>query len=265
MATINYLSSNQVGSFVYDGQDSVADYYEKQKVLVERFYMERKLDRLQTKLASLIRFPQHSADLNYPTFIKEKTGYEVDLFAGLQERIDAIISQNEIRSQKEMNEVGWILNLYYKSSTNNGLVEQLKALIIKYSEKTDQFGYTEIISSVEKPGIVEGTTIVEGTMIISTGPKPKHLEESEVISPDGKRKLVVTQWSDGKNSSTYVVIMFPTVNGPVYGVNGIHDVKAFWKDNSTIVIETRKDSLTSHQVREVRSFDDVILIEYREV
>jgi len=74
----------------------------------------------------------------------------------------------------------------------------------------------------------------------------------------------VTQWSDGKHASTYVVIEFPTASGALYGTTGIHpDVKAFWKDNHTIVIETKKD-YEGKRHKEVRSYDDVIAIEYIE-
>ena len=75
----------------------------------------------------------------------------------------------------------------------------------------------------------------------------------------------MTQWSDGKHASTHVAIEFPTASGAVYGTNNIHhDVKAFWKDNHTIVIETKKDYEASKRHKEVRSFDDVITIEYIE-
>ena len=119
--------------------------------------------------------------------------------------------------------------------------------------------YTEVVSSVEKDGMVKVT------VSSSTGPKPKHFEEQEATSPDGKRHLRVTQWSSGKNASTYVTVHFPTANGSVYALNGIcTDIKAWWKDNSTIVIETKKEYEANTQSKQVRSFDDVITIEYIE-
>ena len=73
------------------------------------------------------------------------------------------------------------------------------------------------------------------------------------------------QWSDGKQASTYVAVHFPTANGAVYGTRSIHpDVKARWKDNSTIVIETNKEYEANTEHKQVRSFDDVITIEYIE-
>jgi hypothetical protein len=119
--------------------------------------------------------------------------------------------------------------------------------------------YTEI-AKIEKIDGIEVTSVR-----VSSGPKPIHFEEQEVISPDGKRKLRVCQWSKGRYASTYVTILFETCSGCIYGTDGLHpDVKAFWKDNHTIIIETKKDYEAGTRCSEVRSFDDVIAIEYIE-
>ena len=84
-------------------------------------------------------------------------------------------------------------------------------------------------------------------------------------SPDGNRRLRVVQWRDGRHASTHVTVEFPTASGAVYGTRGIcPDVKAWWKDNATIVIETSKAYTADTQYRQVGSFDDVISIEYIE-
>ena len=59
-------------------------------------------------------------------------------------------------------------------------------------------------------------------------------------------------------------VIFPTVSAPVFAMRGIHKVKAFWKDDSTIVIEVPKDGTVHTQHKQVRSFGDVISIEYIE-
>jgi len=154
---------------------------------------------------------------------------------------------------------------YHETPAGEEEIEKLKALLKNYSKQTNEISgkrkreYTEVISRVEKDGIVEVT------VRSSTGPKPKHFEEQEATSPDGKRKLRVVQWSDGKHASTYVAVHFPTASGGVYGTSGIRtDIKARWKDNSTIVIETEKEYEANTQNKQVRSCDDIITIEYIE-
>ena len=270
LATIDYLLSFQEGSIVFDHEDAIAKYYEMQKLQIEKYYKQRKLDRLRQRLVSLTKGLQNRADLNFAGYIKEKTGYDIDIFEGLQNRVNAIITQKEVNSQKELNDIGTMLRYYQQTSPDKKISDQLKALLMDYSERTTRpitsatsrntkVGYSEVISRVEKDGIEEVT------VRFSTGPKPKHLEEQEALSPDRKRTLRVTQWSDGKNASTSVVIVFPTASGALYATSGIHpDVKASWKDNSTIVIETKKDYTPNIQHKEVRNFDDVIIIEYIE-
>lgn len=270
LATIDYLLSTQAGIIVFDKEDIVADYYEQQKLQIEKYYKQRKLDSLKQRLVSLTKGLQNKGDLNFANYIKEKTGYDIYIFEDLRKRIDVIIAQKEVRNEKELNDIGTMLHFYQQAQADGEVADKLKALLIDYSKRTDEplttatsrkreAGYSEVISKVEKSGGEEVT------VRISTGPEPKHLEEQEAISPDGKRRLRVTQWSDGKNASTYVVIEFPTASGAVYGTNGIRpDVKASWKENSTVVIETKKDYPANTQYREVRSFDDVITIEYIE-
>ena len=138
-----------------------------------------------------------------------------------------------------------MLHHFHETSENEEDVEKLKSLLTDYSKEKNNGSrkkkneYSEAISSVEEDGVEKVT------VRFSTGPKPKHFAEQEAISPDGKRRLRVVQWSDGKHASIYVAVEFPTASGAVYGLSSIcPDVKAWWKNNSTIVIETHKEVQT---------------------
>lgn len=268
LATLDYLTKHLGGSFVFDHQDPVTDYYLQQKIKTEKHYNQRRLDRLQQQLVSLTKGLQNRVDDSFAGYIKEQTGYDIDIFDNLRKRVDAIMAHKKVRSKKELNDVGTMLHYYQKTSADKDVSDKLRELLIDYSKsETERItsvtsgkkkaGYSEVISKVETDGIEEVT------VRFSTGSKPKHLKEQEAISPDGKRRLCLTQWSDGKHASTYVTIAFPTASGAVYGTEGIRfDVRAYWKDNSTIVIETKKDYTANTQHNEVRSFDDIISIEY---
>jgi len=265
LAILDYLEEHFGGSFVYDQYDPVSEYYQEQKLQTEKYFKQRRLDRLQQRLASLTKGLQNRADIAFAPYIKEKTGYDINIFEDLRRRVAAIIAQNEIRSQKELSDIGTMLHYFNETSFNGEEVEKLKGLLTAYSKKTNEiYGkrkgeYPGVINRVEKDGIEEVT------VTISTGPKPKHFQQQEATSPDGKRRLRVAQWSDGKHASTYVAVEFPTASGVVYGMSGIcPDVKAWWKGNSTIVIESRKEYTANTQHQQVRSFDDVISIEYIE-
>jgi hypothetical protein len=268
-ATIDYLISKHAGSFVVDNEDFIGDSYQQQKLQTEKYFNQRRLDRLKQQFLRLTKGLQNQPDLTFGNYIKEKTGYDMDIFEDVRKRVDAIVEQNKINNEKELGDVDTMLHFYEQGQGDDQMKYKLKALFIDYlnqKEELDKSGtikrkneYTKIISKVEENG-VEKTTFAS-----ITGPKPRHWEEEEVLSPDGKRRLHITQWSDGKYPSTSVNIIFPKASGTIYGVSGIcRDVKAYWKDNSTIVIETNKTYVVNMQCKEVKSFDDVITVEYIE-
>ena len=261
LATIEYQLAKQRGSIVFDQVDWIEEHWEQERLKVEKYYADGRLSNLQQMLTRLTRSLQNRTDLNFAGYIKEKTGFEIDLFGDVLKRVDAIITQNEIRNKQELNEVNIMAHYYRQTSADATLVERLQKLSMNYDLVTrkKQTGYTETTRTIDKDGI-EHISIKH-----STGPKPKHLVEEEIISPDGKRWLRVVQWSDGKHATTFVSIIFPAASGGIYGANGIHPgVKASWKNNSTIVIELPKDIPTHTQHKEARSFEDVIAIEYVE-
>lgn len=263
LATLDYLEQHLGGSFVYDRCDPVTEYYQRQKIQTEKYFKQRRLDRMQQRLTSLTKGIQNRDTLAFTTYIKAKTGYHIDIFEEMRKRVEAIVAQNEIRSQRELNDVSTMLHYFLETSENGEGVEKLKLLLTDYSKRTNQISrkrkgeYSEVISRVEKDGIEEMT------IRLSISSKPTHFEEQEAVSPDGKRKLRVVRWYNGKHASTYVAVEFPNASGTVYELSGIcPDVKAWWKNNFKIVIETKREYTVHLQNREVRSFDDVISITY---
>jgi hypothetical protein len=74
LATIDYLLERTAGSFICDQFDTVAEYYQQAKRQTEKYYQKGRLDRLQQKLRSMTENQRHRGDLNFGSYIKEKTG-----------------------------------------------------------------------------------------------------------------------------------------------------------------------------------------------
>ncbi|RZK54945.1 MAG: hypothetical protein EOO87_09100 [Pedobacter sp.] len=261
IATIDYLILQQSGSIVFDDFDPVKLHFEQERTKTEKYFAQRRLDKLEQMLAKLIKGLQHRIDLKFDQYIKNETGYDIDIFEDLRNRANEIILKKEISSQQELNDISLMVHYQQEISEDKKPVEQLFLLISEYREsigfKGDKNKTTEVITTTEKGEIIEIKTV------LSTGPKPKLLEEDESISPDGKRKVTVNRWSDGENASTYVLIIFPTASGVVYGLNGIlTGVTAYWEDNHHIVIETKENYEANTKYSQVSSFDDVIKISY---
>lgn len=135
-ATIAYILQ-QVASenLLKDQFDVVAGYYEEQKRLIEKYFQNHRLDKLQQRLRNLTMFPMRRVDLTFNDYIKEKTGYEIDIFESLLMRVEGIIVQNKITTKKQLNDIAIMLNLYKQKPVDPQKVDILKNLVINYANK----------------------------------------------------------------------------------------------------------------------------------
>ena len=86
------------------------------------------------------------------------------------------------------------------------------------------------------------------------------------FSPD-KRHIVEVYESglDSVDCATQVMVNFKNSGAGIYFVNGINKgIKAYWKDNATIVIETFKKYEATQKIPQVQNFDEIVKVEYIE-
>lgn len=88
----------------------------------------------------------------------------------------------------------------------------------------------------------------------------------KISSPDDKRTLTLTEsGTDENNCSTQILIDFKGGGAGVYAAKGINlSIKTFWKDNQTIVVETKKTYLVLQKWEQVQDYQDIIKVEYIE-
>ena len=172
LATIEYLAENPELTFSGD-EDTMEDLYQHFKIQTEKYFQQRRLDRLQHRLSHFFDILIGRVDLNFTDYIREKTGYEIELLEGLRNRVKIILERNEIKTQKEAYDITLLSGYYNKISTNKVDIENLNALLVEYHDRMapvylkKQRGYTKIIEVEQKDGM-EITSIT-----IHTGPKPK--------------------------------------------------------------------------------------------
>lgn len=263
LATLDYLIDHYTGELVLDGNDFIRQSYELHKKQAEKYGKQGNLGKLQKQLDQFTRMLQRSIDLEFTQYIKEQTGYELDIYAAVRRLGDDILSRGLIQNDAESENVMTLLQLYSKTDEDPYREELLQGYFNDYVERrpaeNPEDTQTRTVSSVTKDGL-----IVETIEIVS-GPKPKHHEHRMISSPDLEKSLMIYEWSDGRQASTGVSISFNTASGGIYQVEGIHpEVDAFWADNNTVVIQTAKDYVAQVQHRTVQSFDDVVTIKYME-
>jgi hypothetical protein len=265
-ATLDYLMNHFTGTIVCDDFDPMKDYYEQQKIQVDKYFKQRRLDRLEQQFRRLIEHFKHSLYLEFEHYIRETTGHEINIFAKERTIVAEVLAKQRIDNEEESRVVNLMLTTNQFASRNEEKV--LKFFLVDFFTRKNQFGElsakkknvsSEVVKIVEKDGIITET------VQISVGPKPVHFNQREVLSPDGKRRFNITEWGDGKHPSTFVTVCFDKASGPVYGANGLYpDLNAFWRDNNTIVIQIKKNYVSGLKHRKVQSFDDIIFVEYME-
>lgn len=201
-------------------------------------------------------------DLMFFSYIKEKTGVELNFFANLQAQIDRIIERGTVENHEDLAAVFAQFALWKQTSVEPEKDTLLKNMLSKHAAQkrgtNTETGHSEVI----RREILDGEEVV--TVRVHSGPKRANFEEQVIVSPDGKRSLYVNQYNpDGRYPTTSVNISFPTSSGGIYQTQGVHPgVKAYWKDNNTVVIETSKELVADLQYHSLRSFDDTITVEY---
>ncbi len=266
-ATLTYLMELHGRTIVYDGDDMIGHYYRQEKQKAEKYYQERKRSGLQLQLKKITKSLESSMDFNYAIFIKKQTGYSIDIFEELKKEIQQLISQDEIVTREQWDKAYTMLEFCKRTRSDNAIIEKLSKLIATYFKKNLRIltrkNKNERKRLISRSSLNENIEIVE--VRISTGPKPKHEKEWEISSPDNKFKIRINQIAYGKSANTYVNIRFPKTDGTLYGTKGIHEIEAYWKDNTTVVIRTTSDHETLYAYKKVESFDNIIHIEYQPI
>lgn len=272
IATLDYLIAHNCGQFVIDGFDGAKSHYEHRRKLVMKYSRQSQLDKLQQQLNEYTKIICANVDLNYPSFIKQATGYEFDLFAELKDRVEAIVKRGYIENFEERtlvtNRIAMLQKMEDGLSEKNKLFSLHEDFLNKIqgtswsvsNEKEDEMVETIEILAAEKDG-----EIIETEVIIS-GDKPQHFEKRDIVAPDGLRRIYITEWSYDQQSHTEVSVIFKSAGGCIYNVEGVRPkLNAYWKNNNTVVIETSSNYKVMMQCYTAQSFDDVIKIEYAEL
>jgi hypothetical protein len=171
-ATIDYLAENPELPDSRD-EDNMEDLYQHFKIQTEKYFQQRRLDRLQHGLSHFFEILIGRVDLYFTNYIRDKTGYEIELLEGLRNRVKIILERNEIRTQKEAYEISLLLNFYNKVFPLDGDIGKMNSVLTTYNEKMKpiilkrQKNYRMVVKVEEKDG-VEITSIT-----IHTGPKSK--------------------------------------------------------------------------------------------
>lgn len=232
-ATIDYIVEITSNVMKVDGEDLSTSYYERLKIKKEKDFQRGRLQKLKKRLNAVIDIPRHRGDLNFGALIKRKTGFEIDIFENLQDRINSIIEQKKIKNTEEYHDVVVMLNLLKQKNSNDN-VDTLKNLCREFNEK----------NKLKAPK--------ESSYV------PKEI--SSFKSPNEKFRLTI---SENENNGEYGMTIIDLSNKfggtSIYDVQGLNlTIKAYWKNDNTVIIESKNEYKVFCKHKQVQFFDEII-------
>jgi hypothetical protein len=282
LATLDYHLEYYVGSMVFDQWDPAVNSYLQEKQEAEKDYREFRLEMLQKRLNKLLIRLSARTDLNFESYIKEQTGYDIDIFEKLRSDVASIVSQGKIRNDGELISVASMIQVYQSKSGGEEQMEMLLNLKDEFAEskhsvkKNGEADFSEVKQVIIQLKVPQPDR--EAIMMTDTGSTSRTINEAELAtfqlnngllskyrSPDGLRQIMTRTNGIENNALTGVSIVLKGGSGSIYCVRGSSlPIKAYWKDNSTVVIETKKEYSVEIKHHTVRSFEDIVKIEYIE-
>lgn len=197
-------------------------------------------------------------------YLQQKQQAEKDFQDGRLDKLQQVFV-NLVEPLHNRDDMSFERHLKGKTGYDIGSIEDLlkNTAAVDVRNENDGMPIPEcvIVVEVDTGGNTGGIPIVEMSDMeeyFSTRP-------AEFNFPDCIRRVMVRSNGIDKSALTEVSIILKGGSGCIYCAAGENlPIKAFWKDKSTVVIETKNEYGVSIRHDQVSSFDDVIKIEYVE-
>lgn len=264
-ASLNYLLLHDTGNRIYDGVDPEKRFYESQLAQAERYFNTNNLNKLEHQLGELIRLLQHKPkpDFDFKNYIKEHTGYELDILAEHRKSFEEVLLKGRIDTQKEGNDL--CIMLAHLGIDEKEMHETYEPMLIDFHQR--HMAAIEASPELKKKYDEHHETVEENGELIEifySGGKPSHHHRRVALAPNGKCSLSITEIARDDHSSTSIQLDIENFGCSLYSVDGVHpEIDAFWKDNQTIVIKTNGYQ-SDKMHKKIEIFGHVFTIDYLE-
>ncbi len=206
---------------------------------------------------------RHRYDQGFNNYIKEKTGYDIDIFEGFKAAVMPTISRGSIRDYNDVYPIENYLKAYRTHPEEQEHVMLLQTLLNNWEARISLLKSSFETITVKMYSMQEG----KKSRDLNEAEYQEYIKQwliSEKVAPNGVHKLSVECSGKGKYALTYVNISLAGGTGPIYGAKGERlPIKAYWKDDHHVVIETNKEYETIYCYGQVSSYGELVKIEYR--
>jgi hypothetical protein len=170
-----------------------------------------------------------------------------------------VLERCKIETLEEKRSVALVLRLLKSTNESTEQQELLISIIITFNSHLQAI--SNISSSQRQLDVELSNEDIDGLL-----KHPIPFNEKQVTSPDGNKNITITGSSDSNSPSTIVSIFFENASGVIYATYGLFpDIKAMWKDNGRVLIETKEAYPVGVRHKKVQSSFETVYIEYGEI
>jgi hypothetical protein len=245
IAAIDFYAQMDAGRMVWDRVDMALETAVREKNKAEKYFVLDDKANLQKIFTEKVKYREPNDSLNI--FIRSATGYDIDVYADAKRNADLILKQNKIATKKDAEDASLAAGIYEKQAAKKDKAKSLRKLLAEY--------YQQWHSKKEKSAPTQSSLI-----------KYHHKDVADIASPNGKYSVHISEGGmDKTTAQTSISLNIKNIGGSsIYYAKGTDlDIKAYWKNNNHLVIETKKSYESSPESRrhELRHYDDVVRIE----
>lgn len=267
IATLNYLLEYHSQDMVFDDYRPSKQWYLQELNQAELDIKNSRSQRIKRRLDLHNSLLKSRFDQGYNDYIKSNTAYKIDLFEQFKADVLPIIKKGSIND----NDVYLVENYFKAYSTNPN--EQDNISILKNLQEKRETYLNDLCKDCEVINesyhlIIQGKkswTVADEDYEQFYKENSKNWLLEEVVAPNGIDKLLLQHSGKGDHALTYIIIELKGVSGSIYGALGEKlPIKTYWKDDRTVVVETKKEYQFLNKHNQVSSYGDIVKIEYVE-
>lgn len=105
----------------------------------EEHYQKGRLTKLKHWLRDMTEMPREVGDLTFTIFIKERTGYDFDIFTAFNKRIEKIIEKGKIVTENQFRDVNSMVDFLCQTKpVDNKKIKLLNKLLIDFDKRVSK-------------------------------------------------------------------------------------------------------------------------------
>jgi hypothetical protein len=222
------------------GMDPIGEYHRHLLRKADRDYAAGRLDGLQWIFDNMVKRSWIFGRKKFNDYIKENAGFDVDIHAGVPERVDIILKRGKILTEEESHEVFIMLAMMRETQDpDQQRAELLKKLWDEYRSWKGK----------RRPEF-----------------SPFRNELLRLRSPSGERSIRMAEYgADRHSANTDVDVSCRNWGCSIcifYGTD--LDINVRWKDEDTIEIESARGEILNSKLTELSRGGEAIRVEYIE-